>query len=646
MSYEDNIPEFALRPAKEPEETGDGFDPTPYDRLLYGEEKDTSPSAEEYESPDSKAAVAAEPLEETQTEEYSPQEHEEENYSQQKPEEVKTEAEEETGYSIEPEEEKEEAEPKKKKESVKIIPLSQNSSFSKMKITDVRDKMPERVYIEEDILVPDVKPDLLSVLAMDAAVKISEKEIQTGQSGEETLSADGEVVLQTVYLPEKASEQEPLITIRSSVPFKADWTVNAEPYSKMSIQPQVERVDYTVINERKFRAKVTITLNMKEYKDMELDIFEGIKGEAVQILKEDITVTDIAASKRDIIDINEELPLKETGAVPEKILKYDINIAENHRQITGEKAVINASATCNVLYLAKVESEEQTEAIPRLYQGKCEFTQFIPLEAAEGCSGSRVSFEEKDLKIRIADENEAQAGFVMEGSVITSLDVYKNVTKGMVADIYHKEKEITYDMAKVRSRVLKGSGMTDITVRETALSPEAEINEVIYISGKIKNISAKAEKGRAAIEGTLAVKLLCMPEEKSDKPFSISKDIPFKDSIDIVNSQEEMEINAAGTVRELWFDVINGKQVEIRGSICASAEVMETKELKLMKNLCLLESEEPDRKGPSMVLYITRKGDCMWDIAKKYRTTVERLKAINEVEADSLEEGKKLLVVR
>ena len=65
-----------------------------------------------------------------------------------------------------------------------------------------------------------------------------------------------------------------------------------------------------------------------------------------------------------------------------------------------------------------------------------------------------------------------------------------------------------------------------------------------------------------------------------------------------------------------------------------------------MKNLCLLESEEPDKKGPSMVLYITRKGDCMWDIAKKYRTTVERLKAINEVEADSLEEGKKLLVVR
>ena len=612
MSYEDNIPEFALRPAKEPEEQGDGFDPTPYDRLLYGEEKDTSPSAEEYEKPET-----AEP-------ETAPEPAEPENM----------------------EEAKEEPETKKKKETVKIIPLSQSSSFSKMKITDVRDKMPERVYIEEDILVPDVKPDLLSVLTMDAAVKISEKEIQTGQSGEETLSADGEVALQTVYLPEKAAENEPLVTIRSSVPFKADWTVNAEPYSTMSIQPQVEKVDYTVINERKFRAKVTIALNMKEYRDMELEIFEGIRGESVQILKEDVTVTDIAAGKRDIIDITEVLPIKETGAAPEKILKYDINIAENHRQITGEKAVINASAACSVLYLAKVEAEQQTEFVPKFYQGSCEFTQFIPLEGTEDYSGSRVSFEEKDLKIRIADENEAQAGFVMEGSVITSLDVCKNITKSMVADIYHREKEITYDMAKIRSRVLKGSGMTDINVRETVMSPEAEISDVIYLSGKIRNLSAAPEKGRAVVEGTLTVKLLCMPEAKTDKPFSVSKDLPFRETIDIAGAGEEMEINAAAAVKELRFDMINEKQVDIRGSILASAEVMETKELKLMKNLCLLETEQPDKKGPAMVLYITQKGDCLWDIAKKYRTTVERIKTINEVEADSLEEGKKLLVVR
>ena len=627
MSYEENIPEFALKPAKEPEETGDGFDPTPYDRLLYGEEKDTSPSAEDFkEAQPELPAIAAEPEEAGDTQPQT------------------VEAAEDTGYDIEPEEPKEQTEPQKKKEALKIIPLSQNSSFSKMKLTDVRDKIPERIYIEEDILVPDIKPDLLSVLSMDAAVKISEKEIQAGQSGDETLSADGEVVLQTVYLPEKPDADEPLVTIRSSVPFKADWTVNAEPYSKLCIQPQVERVDYSVINERKFRAKITITLNMKEYKDMELDIFEGIKGESVQILKENITVTDIAASKRDIIDINEELPLKESGILPQKILKYDITIAENHRQITAEKAVINATAACSVLYLASSETEEGTETEPRLYQGKCEFTQFIPLDGAQDCAGSRVSFEDKELKIRLADQQ--QDGFVMEGSVITSLDVYQNVTKGMVADIYHREKQITYDMAKVRSRMLSGSGMTDITVRETIASPEAAIGRVIYISGKIKSISAKAQKDKVQLEGSMGVKLLCIPEQKTDKPFSISKEIPFQSSIGMTNVHEEMETSVAAELRELWFDHINDKQIEIKGSVCAAVEVMETKELRLMKNLCLLEGDEPEAKGPSMVLYITRKGDRLWDIAKKYRTTVDSLKAINEVDGEIPGEGQKLLIVK
>lgn len=632
MSYEDNIPEFALKPAKEPENTEDGFDPTPYDRLLYGEGKDSSPSINDIIET---ATECTQPEEETQVPVCIPETKT-----------TDTDAGNDILYNKEPEDIKEPPEPDKKKETVKIIPLSQDTSFSKLKITDVKDKMPEKVYIEEDILVPDVKPDLLSVLAMDASVKISEKEIQAGKTGEESLSAEGEVLLQTVYLPEKSETEEPMITIRSSIPFKTDWMVNVEPYAQIGIQPKIERVDYTVINERKLRVKIAVTLNMKEYKGVELDIFEDIKGEEVQILKEDITITDIAASKRDIVDIRETMPFKESGIIPEKILKYDINITENHRQITDEKVVINAAAICSILYLAKMQTEEPAETVPKLYRGRCEFTQFIPLEKIDNCVGSKVSFEEKDLKIRISNDNDAQEGFVLEGAVVTSLDVYKNVTKGVVSDIYHNSKDITYDMAEIKGRVLKGSSLTDINVRETVVSQETEIADVIYISGMVKNAAGRLEKGRASVEGILTVKLLCMPAENTEKPFSITKEIEFKSNVDIPAVQENMDITVTASIRELWFDVINEKQVEVRGDVLVTSEVVQSIRLKLMKNLCFIESEEPAKKGPSMILYVTQKGDCLWDIAKKYRTTVERLRLINDIESDNIEEGKKLLVVR
>lgn len=107
-----------------------------------------------------------------------------------------------------------------------------------------------------------------------------------------------------------------------------------------------------------------------------------------------------------------------------------------------------------------------------------------------------------------------------------------------------------------------------------------------------------------------------------------------------------MDITVTASIRELWFDVINEKQVEVRGDVLVTSEVVQSIRLKLMKNLCFIESEEPAKKGPSMILYVTQKGDCLWDIAKKYRTTVERLRLINDIESDNIEEGKKLLVVR
>ena len=52
MTYEEKIPEFALQPAKSADEAesaqsqNDGFDPTPYDRLLVPEEHKEEKSAE------------------------------------------------------------------------------------------------------------------------------------------------------------------------------------------------------------------------------------------------------------------------------------------------------------------------------------------------------------------------------------------------------------------------------------------------------------------------------------------------------------------------------------------------------------------------------------------------------------------------
>jgi hypothetical protein len=238
---------------------------------------------------------------------------------------------------------------------------------------------------------------------MDGKVDLSEKEIHMGQSDAEQIRIVGELSLKTLYIPENVVDGEPIVAIESKLPFKNEMDIQVEAYSDLILSPVVESIDYTVINERKFKAKATILLNLREYSGVDLEVFEGIKDEEVQMLKEKIRLTDVALRKTESAEINEEFVLKETMPEIGKILSYDVNVSENHKQITKEKVVINSSIYCNVMYLGKettppdVEKADFDESLqsPYLYQGKTEFTQFIKLDeeniGSQSPAGSKVS---------------------------------------------------------------------------------------------------------------------------------------------------------------------------------------------------------------------------------------------------------------
>ena len=59
-----------------------------------------------------------------------------------------------------------------------------------------------------------------------------------------------------------------------------------------------------------------------------------------------------------------------------------------------------------------------------------------------------------------------------------------------------------------------------------------------------------------------------------------------------------------------------------------------------------MEISGPEKEVPGLVLYITRSGDTLWKIARRYRTTIEMISKINAMEASvTLKPGTKLLIV-
>ena len=107
-----------------------------------------------------------------------------------------------------------------------------------------------------------------------------------------------------------------------------------------------------------------------------------------------------------------------------------------------------------------------------------------------------------------------------------------------------------------------------------------------------------------------------------------------------------MTANHDIVLKELWFDKINNKQIEVNAGILVNTAVSSQQKHQLVKNISFLESPQDNTPLPGIVLYIARSGDTVWKVAKKYRTTIDDIKKINEIElGKEIKPGTKLLIV-
>ena len=524
-----------------------------------------------------------------------------------------------------------------------IVPVTGNAVYTPVQVTNITEKPKTVITIEEDILVPDTKPDLREILLIDGNPRLSSREIDCINKTDDYIGISGEVELQTLYVPENRETAGPVIAVQTRVPFKERWHTDIAPGATLIMDCRAEKIEYMVINERKYRVKISLAIMARECVDRKIDIFEGINGEEIQMLKEQVEITSISLRKKDTLTISENLEIKEDGN-PESILKQDINVVENYKQITAEKVVINGFIFVNLLYT--VSGDSPWDCI-RQVQERVEFTQFIPIKQ-QGASG-RVCFDGSGLRVKLVQDEDLGEVFRLEGEIVTYAELYAGTERDIIVDGYHRKKDFICDFSEERSRTPVAAAAGEASVREI-ISPDAaygEIDKILYTTGEILESESRGEQGKVITEGRLQAKMICMSLRDEGEPqlFSIRQEVPFR----VVTAVPQMtggEIISARThVRDIWAEKINGKQMEFNASVMAEAEIMREVSFKVLTNPAFEESTSKESMAP-MVVYVAGENENLWKIAKKFKTSVESVAKLNQLEDGEISEGRKLLIIR
>ena len=111
---------------------------------------------------------------------------------------------------------------------------------------------------------------------------------------------------------------------------------------------------------------------------------------------------------------------------------------------------------------------------------------------------------------------------------------------------------------------------------------------------------------------------------------------------------EGMEADINANIAHIGFNMLSDREVEVRCALNTNTVVRDKKCINIITDTIItpLLPEIID-KIPSIAIYVVKKGDTLWKLAKKFNTTVNDIATINNIEnPDLIYPNQKLIIVK
>ena len=499
-----------------------------------------------------------------------------------------------------------------------------NTSKENLCINKLINKKKEIIFVEKDMIVPDAKPDILSTICTSGVVCLYKTELQ-----DEKLRIDGNINTYIMYLAD--NNEDKVRGINTSLDFSEGIDIpNAREGMNYKVDVKIKSIEARVINGRKIGIKATLEVTVQVYSNEEIEIVNNIEDdENIQILKEDLKVNSLVGAGETKIYSKETIPVQDVDNIAE-ILKVGLVVTDRDIKISYNKVLSKAEAQIKIMYLTE---DNRIGTVT----GKVPLVGFIDIpNVAEG----NICNTNYELKNIIIFPNPAEEHSInIEVETIVKCMVYEEKQINLIQDMYSPNCDLTFNQKQVNTMINTRQVSDTKKIREKVNFEDIETKNLIDVDVIPNLIMDRANAG--AFDGELECNFTFVDgnmnvEQKRAK-------IPFDYSAQNIGDNANSSLEMFVTNQD--FIVQDGGEINCNIDMEVVGNVSENRSINLIDEVNQEESEK--NQDYSVVVYIVKPGDTLWNIAKKFRTTVDFIVRTNGIEnPDKIDVGQKLYIPR
>jgi hypothetical protein len=515
----------------------------------------------------------------------------------------------------------------------KVALIKKNIHMNRMK-----GKIVSQITLDDDINIPDRLPDIGNKIAENGdiqldAIKVSHNKVAT----------KGKLRFKMMY---KAIGTElDIHKLEGSIAF--DEVINMEGIEDgdtISVDLVIDDLNVSVINSRKICVKAIVTVIAIAENICDEEFAVDIDDEHVEYITDSVEITQIAMRKKDLLRIREEINLSTDKLNINEIIWNTANMCNQHIKVLEDKIVVSGEIIIFVLYTADDGPLQWVDAnVP--------FNGIIELL---GCSEEMIPNVEMklnsvDIEIR-PDYDGEQRMLQLDGIVNVDIKLYEEQQFNIIKDAYSHTKDLVLNTKSTEYENLLMKNLTKCKIVEKVQTKSIDGTHIMQVCSCVSEVKVDditiVEDG-LMVEGAMEVSILYICSADNNPLCCIKEDMPFSQKIEVANIKNESIYNVKAFTEQIQANMTGTDEIEVKANIMLDCIVFD----KLSKDV-ITEMEEKDydmemiSELPGIVGYVTKKGDTQWSVAKKFYTTVESLRSINELKNDELQSGQMLLVVK
>ena len=484
----------------------------------------------------------------------------------------------------------------------------------------------EIIFVEGDMIVPDSKPDILDTICTSGVVSIYKKEVQ-----DEKVRLDGCINTYIMYMPDGADDM--VRGLNTTVDFSESISV-PEAREGMSVVSEVsiKSIEAKVINGRKVGVKAALEVRLKIYSNEDVEIVNEIQNrDDIQILKEDLKVNSLIGQGETKIYAKDNIQIDNIDDLAE-ILKAQISLTDKDIKVSYNKVLTKAEAEIKIMYLTE---DNRINTI----NYKIPVVGFIDIPNVSEDNICDVNYEIKNIIIKPNAQEEHSIYVEMEIEV--KCYVYENKQINLIQDLYSPNENLEFDNKQISAIIDKQNKIDVKQIRENVNFQDVDGLKLIDVDVSASILNETKINSKILYEAELNMKFL-FENSKSQIIVKEAK-IPFEYTLENLQNGESLNTDNVIDIKNQDFILQDGGNVDCNIDLQIATNMYRTANINTIDNI--QENGDREEQDYSIVIYVVKKGDTLWNIAKQFGSTVESIVKVNDIEnANQIMPGQKLFI--